>query len=161
MTYLAINVLLAVIWAALWGSLDPVNLIGGFVFGFAALWCARRLAGPPLATQYFRAVPQALILLVYFLKELVLSCLMVARDCIAPRPRLQPAILRLPIADSSDLEIFLLSNLITLTPGTLTLDVAADRSHLLIHTIYAQDPDALIAALNSGMVRRVRAVFHG
>lgn len=158
MTFLAINVLLAIVWGALWGSFAPVDLMGGFIFGFAALWFARRLAGTAEA-RYFRVLPQVLVLTVYFLKELVKSCLMVARDCIAREPGLHPAIVRMPIGPKSDLEIFILANLITLTPGTLTLDVAPDKSFLVIHSIYAADPEALVADLKSGMEHRVAEVF--
>lgn len=159
MTLFAINTLLAIAWGALWGSFAPLDLLAGFLFGFAALWFARRLVGAPQETHYFRALPQAVILFVYFLKELVKSCLMVARDCIARDPRLHPAIVKLPIGPKSDLEIFLLANLITLTPGTLTLDVAEDKSHLVIHSIYAENAEALIADLQSGMEHRVAEVF--
>lgn len=159
MTFLAMNILLAIGWCALWGSFTLIDLLGGFVFGFAGLWFARRLVGRDEDQRYFRALPQAIVLLVYFLKELVKSCLLVARDCIARRPQLHPAIVRMPIDQKSDLEIFLLANLITLTPGTLTLDVAPDKSFLVIHSIYAADPDALVADLKSGMEHRVREVF--
>lgn len=159
MTYLAMNVLLAVIWGALWGSFAPIDLAVGFLFGFAALWFGRRLVGRDEDARYFRALPQTVVLLVYFIKELVKSCLMVARDCIAREPRLHPAIVRLPIGAKSDLEIFILANLITLTPGTLTLDVAEDKSFLMIHSIYADDAGALVVELKSGMEHRVREVF--
>lgn len=158
MSLLAVNVLLAIAWGALWGSFAPFDLAGGFLFGFAALWFARRLMDRDEA-RYFRALPQAVILFAYFLKELVKSCLMVARDCIARKPRLRPAIVKMPIGPKSDLEIFVLANLITLTPGTLTLDVAGDRSFLVIHSIYAEDPEALVADLKSGMEHRVGEVF--
>lgn len=158
MTMLATNVVLALLWAALWGSLAPLDLLAGFGIGFVGLWFGRHLLGTRDA-RYFRALPQLLLLSVYFLKELVKSCLMVARDCIARHPRLHPAIVRMPIGEKSDLEIFVLANLITLTPGTLTLDVAEDRSFLLIHSIYAEDPEALVADLKSGMEHRVSEVF--
>lgn len=158
MSFLAINVLLAIAWGALWGSFSPIDLMAGFAFGYGALWFARRLV-PRGEGRYFRVVPQAVVLFVYFLKELVKSCLMVARDCIARRPRLHPAIVRMPIGPKSDAEIFVLANLITLTPGTLTLDVAEDKSFLVIHSIYAEDAEALVADLQSGMEHRVREVF--
>ena len=102
----------------------------------------------------------AAILTPWFLKELVKSCLLVARDCLRPKLALAPAIVRMPLEPGkSDAEIFLLSSLITLTPGTLTLDVAPDRSFLSIHTLYGQDPDAVIRELKSGMERRVHEVF--
>ncbi len=157
MSLLAMNVLLALGWAALWGSFAPLDLLGGFVIGFAGLWFCRSLLGAQ--ARYFRTLPQALLLTVYFIKELVKSCLMVARDCIARHPRLHPAIVRMPIGEKSDLEIFVLATLITLTPGTLTLDVAEDRSFLLIHSIYAEDPEALVADLKAGMEHRVSGVF--
>lgn len=159
MTFLAMNILLAIAWSALWGSFSPIDLLGGFAFGFVGLWSARRLVGSEGDTRYFRALPQAVVLAVYFIKELIKSCLMVARDCISRRPRLHPAIVRMPIGPKSDLEIFILANLITLTPGTLTLDVAEDKSVLVIHSIYAEDPEALVADLKSGMEHRVREVF--
>lgn len=159
MTYLAMNVLLALAWGALWGSFAPIDLLGGFLFGYAGLWFSRRLVTHEDEARYFRALPQSIALFFYFIKELVKACLMVARDCIARKPRLHPAIVHLPIGPKSDLEIFILANLITLTPGTLTLDVADDKSFLVIHSIYCADADALIEDLQTGMEQHVRKVF--
>lgn len=159
MNWLVINVTLAIGWAALWGEVSAPNLIAGFVLGFFGLWAARGLLGRNERVRYFDSVLQTVILFAYFIKELVKSCLMVARDCIARKPNLHPAIVRMPIEPKTDLEIFVLSSLITLTPGTLTLDVAEDRSYLVIHSIYAEDPEALVADLKSGMEHRVREVF--
>lgn len=159
MTFFALNVLLALVWASLWDSFTPVDLISGYLFGYVALWLARRLASGEQEERYFRVLPQVFILFAYFVKELVKSCLMVARDCISPRPRLSPAVFRFPIGPKSDLEIFVLANLITLTPGTLTLDVTEDKDALIIHSIYAEDTDAVIEDLRSGMELRVSRVF--
>ena len=159
MNWLVVNILLAIGWSALWGEVSAPNLLAGFVLGFFGLWFARGLLGRDERVRYFEAVAQTLYLLVYFLKELVKSCLMVARDCVARHPNLHPAIVRMQIGPKSDLEIFVLSSLITLTPGTLTLDVAEDRSYLVIHSIYAEDPEALVADLKSGMEHRVNEVF--
>ena len=108
-------------------------------------------------------IPQAALLGLYFIKELVKSCLQVAQDCIARHPALHPAIVRMPLDLSGDAEVFVLASLITLTPGTLTLDVEEDaaggRKVLVIHSIYAADPEALVAELKSGMEHRVRKVF--
>lgn len=158
MTFFALNILLAIAWAALWSNLSPIMLLTGFVLGYCALWFGRVLIGQG-ESRYFRAIPQGVILAVYFVKELIKSSLLVARDCIAPKPNLHPAIVKMPLDVESDLEIFLLANLITLTPGTLTLDVAEDRSFLVIHSIYADDPDALVDDLKGGMEYRVREVF--
>lgn len=159
MKILAFNVILAVAWSALWNGFTVLNLLSGFVVGYCALWFARDLIADGTERRYFRAVPQTFVLIAYFVKELVKSSIMVARDCISPRPNLHPAIVRMPLDAHSDFEIFLLANLITLTPGTLTLDVAEDRSFLIVHSIYATDEAALINELKSGMERRIGEVF--
>lgn len=102
---------------------------------------------------------QAAILFVYFVKEFVKSCLLVARDCLRTSPRLAPVIVTMPLESRNPGEIFLLANMITLTPGTMTLDVAEDLSSLTIHTIYGEDPEAVVADLKSGMEAMVRKVF--
>ncbi|MEJ5083206.1 Na+/H+ antiporter subunit E [Ochrobactrum sp. MYb379] len=159
MMIFALNIVLSIVWSALWNSFSVAMLTSGFLVGYLVLWLCRGLVGDPRQVNYFCTLPQAIVLALYFTKELVLSCINVARDVIAPRPRLNPAIVKMPLDAKSDLEIFLVANLISLTPGTLTLDVAHDKSFLLIHSIYADDPDALVAELKSGMEYRVRKVF--
>lgn len=159
MKLFTLNILMAITWSALWNGFSLANLLAGYVVGYCALWFVRDLISDPRGRGYFRAVPQSLILIGFFLKELVKSCVLVARDCLAPRPNLHPAIVKMPLDALSDAEIFLLANLITLTPGTLTLDVAEDRSFLIVHSIYATDEAALVAELKSGMEHRIGKVF--
>lgn len=106
-----------------------------------------------------RRMLAALILAPYFVYELMKSSLIVGRDALIPHPALKPGIVNLPISCESDAEILLLSCLITLTPGTMTLDVAPDRSFLVIHTLYAGDEAELVAGMEAGMVYHVREVF--
>lgn len=160
MTMFALNIILALSWSALWNSFSFMMLAFGFVAGYGALWLCRSLMRSDGHDGYFRTFPQAIFLAIYFTKELVLSCINVARDVISVKPRLNPAIIEMPLSVTSDIEIFLVANLISLTPGTLTLDVSEDKSFLLIHSIYAEDPEALVAELKSGMEHRVRKVFH-
>ena len=49
--------------------------------------------------------------------------------------------LRLPLRVDRDFEITLLANLITLTPGTLSVDVSDDRKTLFVHAIDCSDPE--------------------
>ena len=159
MTLFALNILMAVAWSALWEGFSLINLLAGFALGFVSLWLVRGLIDP--ARQgYFRTLPQSVLLAIYFFKELVKSCIQVARDCVARHPNINPTIVHMPLDVKTDLEIFLVANLITLTPGTLTLDVAEDRSYLVVHSIYGGDDAALIADLKAGMEAHVMKVFH-
>lgn len=157
MTAFVMNIVIALIFAAAVGNSSWGILALGFALGFGLLYGLKSVLR--LNGQYFRSLPQSLILGVYFIKELVKSCIIVARDCVARHPKLHPAIVHMPLDVKSDLEIFLVANLISLTPGTLTLDVSPDRKFLVIHSIYAEDPVALVADMKSGMEHRVAEVF--
>jgi multicomponent Na+:H+ antiporter subunit E len=58
-----------------------------------------------------------------------------------------------------DAEVSLLANLITLTPGTLSLDVSPDGRTLYVHTIATSGPDELRRAIRDGFESRILAVF--
>ena len=151
------NIVLAVVWAALTASFTLPSLVVGFVLGFVALWLAQPLFGQ--RQGYFLRVWRILRLTGYFLYELVVSSVRVAWDVITPRHLSNPAIVEMPLDVKSDLEILLVTNLISLTPGTLSLDVTPDRSTLIVHAMFADDPEALVRDLKDGMERRVREVF--
>ncbi|MBQ1202728.1 MAG: Na+/H+ antiporter subunit E [Loktanella sp.] len=157
MNMLILNLALAIIWAALWGSPTALMLGSGFVLGFIVL----RFAAPVFGADdaYFLRSWRVLRLIVYFLYELVMSSVRVAYDVLTPNDYSTPAILDMPLDVESDFEILLVTNLISLTPGTLSLDVSDDRKTLTIHAMYADDPDAVIADLKNGMERLVREVF--
>ncbi len=67
----------------------------------------------------------------------------------------------MPLDVESELEVFLVANLISLTPGTLTLDVDEVNRQLIIHAMFADDEDALIKELKDGMEYQVKHVFEG
>lgn len=81
--------------------------------------------------------------LFFYLKEFVRCNIRVARDVLSPKPAIRPGFVAVPVGDLSDLELLALANLITMTPGTLTLDVSADRKTLFVHGMYVDDPDTL------------------
>lgn len=77
------------------------------------------------------------VLVASFLRDLVLSSVQVARAVVAPRDITRPRFVVVPLRADTDAEITLVANYITLTPGTLTVDVSADRTTLLVHDIFA------------------------
>lgn len=157
MNMFILNIALAIIWAALWGSPTLLMVATGYVLGFMTLWFAAPVFG--LNNAYFLRSWRILRLIMFFLYELVMSSLRVAYDVLTPNDYSTPAILDMPLDVNSDFEILLVTNLISLTPGTLSLDVSADRKTLTFHAMYAEDPDAVIAELKNGMERLVREVF--
>ncbi len=155
MDLLLLNVLLAIAWAALAGDFSPPNLFFGFVLAYLALWATTRKRTP----GYFRKVPMVINFAVFFLKELVAANLKVARTVLSPKMNLTPGVVAVPIELPNNAAITLLVNLITLTPGTLALDVSSDQRMLYIHAMDASDPSALRELVKSGYERRVKELF--
>ena len=158
MTAFAANILLALAWVAMTGSLTLSSLLTGFAIGYGALWLVQPLTG---SSRYFRRVIAWARLIVMFLYELAVSSLQVAGDILAPRSSARPAIIEVPLDVRSDAGILLVTNLISLTPGTLSLDVSPDRRTLLVHAMFADDPESLRQSLKSGMERWVLDAVEG
>ena len=153
MNLFSTNLLLAVVWAMLVGSFTLPSLLVGYAVGFAALWVLAPLMGAPAG--YFRRVLYWIRLVVLFHWELFISSAQVAWDVLTPRHRSYPALIEMPLSVRSDAGILLVTNLISLTPGTLSLDVSVDRRTLLVHAMFGEDPEAVVAALKGGMERWV------
>jgi multicomponent Na+:H+ antiporter subunit E len=99
------------------------------------------LSSPFYHRSYFHKLPKAFNFIMFFLKELVVANLMVAYDILTPNYRMKPTVIALPLDAKTDMEITLLSGIITLTPGSLSIDVSADRKVLYVHTLYVTHND--------------------
>jgi multicomponent Na+:H+ antiporter subunit E len=132
------NVLLAVTWAVATGEFTLANLTIGFGLGYLVLLFARRTIG---RSTYFAKVPQVVSFFFFYVWQLILSNLRVAYDVVTPTHYMRPGVIAVPLDAKTDAEITLLANLITLTPGTLSLDLSPDRGVLYVHTMYIDQDD--------------------
>ena len=151
-----INILMALAWGAVTGNFSEINLAFGFVLGFGALFLIREQVG---TSAYFKRISKVFGLAVLFVYELVLSAWRVAMIVLQPKIELQPGIIAFPLTVDRDFEITMLANLITLTPGTLSVDVSEDRKTLYVHCIDVPDPQATIDDIKNGFERKILEVF--
>lgn len=140
MNVFAINLLLMLAWAALAGEFSATNLAVGFALGLVALWAARPILG---GSVYFARGPRLVRLFFVFLYELAVSSIRVALDVLSLRPSYRPGIVAVPLRVRSETEVLVLSSLISLTPGTLSLDLSEDGRTLYVHGMFVDDPEAL------------------
>lgn len=82
-------------------------------------------------------------LLSYFVKEVILSNLAVARDVLRRRPQIRPEITTLRLGPLTNRQAFVLTNMVTMTPGTLSIELSNDLSQLTVHTLYGYQIDTL------------------
>jgi multicomponent Na+:H+ antiporter subunit E len=137
MSYFAFNLMLAIFWMFMTGAFSTGGFLVGFLIGFAGLAFSRHVLG---SGGYVRGVIGIFRLVAVFLRELVIANLQLARDILRPVPPFQPGFLAVDVRDLPPLETVLLGNMISLTPGTLTVDASEDGNILYVHTVYAQDP---------------------
>ncbi len=156
MTLYLINILLALAWVAVTGSATISNFIFGFLLGAGALYLIREQVG---SLGYFQRARRILSLAFLFLYELVLSAWRVAVLVVQPRMDLKPGIFAYPLKVDRDFEITMLANLITLTPGTLSVDVSEDRRFLYVHALDCSDPDQTRLDIANGFERKIMEAF--
>lgn len=158
MSFAFLALLLAVVWVVITGYFSLLNLFLGLAISVVALGVVRERISNPV---FFRRARLSVLLAALFIYELTLSAVRVALLVLTPdlKKSLAPAIIEFPLTATSDLEITLLANLITLTPGTLSVDVTKDRKCLYVHAIQAENEKDVIKDIASGFESRIIEVF--
>ena len=152
------NLLLALAWAALQGEFSVPALLTGHVIGYLILLALCR-GGVLQPSPYIGRVHRVFGLATYFLRELVRANLRIALDVVTPRYHMKPGIIAVPLDANTDGEILLLSMLINTTPGSVALDVSADRTVLYVHVMNITTPDAARHEIKRGFERRFLGVL--
>lgn len=151
-----LNIFLAIGFSAVLGQFSLSGLLGGFVIGYIALWLTKPLYQN---TDYLHRLPKVIMLICYFVKELFISNFRVMWDVITPKHISRPGIIGVPLDAKTDLEIMLVANLISLTPGTLSLDVSEDKTMLYVHVMFLDDVEEARRTIKEGLERRVLEVM--
>ena len=146
------NLLLAMLTALLFENFTLGGFLAGFGLGLVVLWLLRPLLGP---SSYFRRLPRAFALLTHFVWSVVVANVAMVACVLRPKSYLYPGVVAVKLEPMSDLETTMLANMVTLTPGTFSVDVSSDRSTLFVHCIDARDPDQVRRTIKRGFERRL------
>ncbi|MCT1529617.1 Na+/H+ antiporter subunit E [Sphingobacterium daejeonense] len=154
--FFLMNLLLSFIWVALTGSLFYSNFIFGYLLGFGVLWIMNR---NETDQRYFYRVPKIISFFFFFLYELIKANVQVAYDVITPKYFFKPGIVRYPVNTTTDFEINILATFISLTPGTLIIDISDDKKAIYIHVMYLKDEEQFIRTLKTGVERKLLEIL--
>lgn len=149
-----LNLIIAFVWISLTTWNTPSFFLG-FLIGLALIFTLRRFFHYKF---YLIKVLAIIKLLLLFLKEIVLSNIMVAKHVISPKLNIRPGIFAFPTELKSDWEITTLACLITLTPGTLTLEVSPKGNILYIHAIDIPDAEEVILQIKNSFEKAIMEV---
>lgn len=157
---MAIQVLINVLLAALWMMLSETYTFGAFIFGylFGILFVLAAFPLLPGKHLYLRPVWKSIVLAGIFMKELVLANIDVIKIVIQKEIKNEPAFFAYPTELKKDWEITLLSQLITLTPGTIVVAISDDQKTLYIHSIDFSDIDSEISTIKDSFEKAIKEV---
>jgi multicomponent Na+:H+ antiporter subunit E len=133
------NGLLATCWVFLTGSFEALNYAFGFVVGYLVIALIHRHV--PSLKGYPLKLPRVIGLLFFLARELVVSNIKVALDIVTPPLYMKPGVIGYKLSAETDLEITFIANMISLTPGTLCLDVSEDRTTMFVHAMFLNDEE--------------------
>ena len=150
------SILLALAWAALQGEMTLLNLVVGYIVGYAIL--ALLGSGGVMPSTLVSRTMHALSLAAFFAWELLIANFRVAADVLRGHC-IEPAVVAIPLDVTSDGEILLLSMLINITPGSVTIDLSDDRRTLYVHVMHMKTADATRREIKDGFERRVKLLF--
>lgn len=152
MSCFLLNILLVLIWIMAVGTFRLSQFVLGLALGFAVIALTDCLWG---TSTYAPRLWRVLRFLAFSLRELLLSNLQIAYDIITPRLRAQPQIIAIPLEARTDTKVTLLANFLTLTRGTLALDVSVDQQTLYVHAMYARNRDDFLREAKEGLEARL------
>lgn len=143
-------------WLALNNTLDPGQVLLALVLA---------LALPPLLGALWPGEPAparmsvALRLLAVVLWDIVVANVQVARLVLGPESALRPAFITVPLDLRSSRAIALLAGIITMTPGTVSAEVAPDRQSLLVHALDVDDEAELVRGIKARYEAPLAQIF--
>jgi multicomponent Na+:H+ antiporter subunit E len=133
-----------------------IDYLLAFVVGYIGLSLVER--------RYFFFLFWATIFFLYLVYEIILSNLALAWLVIQPKPKLDPGIVAIPLTITTGIEITTLASAITLTPGTLSLDLGSDangRPVLYVHALRVGDPAKFRLSIQQGFERMILRISRG
>ncbi|MDA7028058.1 Na+/H+ antiporter subunit E [Bacillus sp. CLL-7-23] len=149
------NFILALCWMFLINDYSAVSFLSGYAIGLFSLFLLRRFFQQRF---YLINIWAIIVLLFIFIKELLLANLAVLKTILSPTLKNKPGIFAFKTELTADWEITTLANLITLTPGTLVVDISDDRSTLYIHAVDIDDAEQAINDIRHSFEKAIKEV---
>ncbi|MBB5014410.1 Na+/H+ antiporter subunit E [Rehaibacterium terrae] len=152
--FLSLTVL--AVWLLLVGELSAGQLLLGALVAIVLPWVAQRLR----QTRARMRSPLTMLKLAgVVLWDIVVSNIQVARVILGPESAIRPGFVWIPLDIRNPHGIATLAGIITMTPGTVSADLSPDRSHLLVHFLNLDDPQAQIDQIKQRYEAPLREIF--
>lgn len=150
------NFLLAVIWVIATGVATAENFIFGFIIGLGILWIT---ATKKSERKYFTIIPKLGYFALFLIWKIIISNITTVKESLYSKSRLEPGIVKVPLALKDDFQVATLANLVSLTPGTMVMDISDDKKAMYVHVMHLEDKDKFIRELKEDFENKLIELF--
>lgn len=150
------NLLLAIIWVLATGTLTEENFIFGFLISFGILYV---ITINKQDRTYFTLIPKLLSFFSFVLWEIIKANLVTVKESLYAKSKLKPAVIKVPLTVESDLAITILATMVSVTPGTLVMDISDDKKVMYVHVMHVKDKQDFIDEVKNKFEKRLMEVL--
>ncbi len=154
--------LLGIVWCFVSGDLSIINFIIGAFLGFFIIHSMKKIYPAEKKVtikDYILRIYKVLIYLSILMVEITKASILIAKVILRPKLDIKPGVIEFPLRASKDVSVTAIANTISLTPGTLTIDVSDDMTKLYVHSIDVSDPQALRESIRNHLEKYVVEAF--
>ncbi|AEH60892.1 multisubunit sodium/proton antiporter, MrpE subunit (2.A.63.1) [Methanosalsum zhilinae DSM 4017] len=160
--YLLFSIAFGALWCGVHGIVDLSNFLFGMFLGFFVIVALKSLYNFDEEISFISVlarIPSKIKFGMVLVIEILKANIILAKIVLSPKLNIKPGTIEYPLDVKSDTGITVIANTISLTPGTITLDVSEDRSMLYIHTINVEDPDEMRENIKNKLEKYVVEAF--
>lgn len=150
------NLLLAIIWVLATGALTEENFIFGFLISFGILYI---ITINREDRKYFTMLPKLLSFILFMSWEIIKSNLLTVKESLYAKSKLNPAMVKVPLTVESDFEISILATMVSVTPGTLVMDISDDKKVMYVHVMHLVDKQGFINEVKNKFEKRLLEIM--
>jgi multicomponent Na+:H+ antiporter subunit E len=150
------NLVLAIIWVLATGTLTEENFIFGFLISFGILYIINTNSQD---RKYFTILPKLLSFFMFMSWEIVKANLVTVKESLYAKSKLKPAVVKVPLTVESDLEITILAIMVSVTPGTLVMDISDDKKVMYVHVMHVSNKQDFIDEVKNKFEKRLLEIL--
>lgn len=145
---------------AVWLLLTNSFSVGNFLLAaFLAWFIPFMVSGLQLKTSRVKKPGKAFKYLLVLLYDIAVSNLIVAKQVLGPKHRLQPGFIAIPLDMTESLPITLFASSISLTPGTVSTEISADLKTLYVHALNVENEAELVQQIKQRYEAPLKEIF--
>lgn len=149
---------LALVWVGLTGELTLATFVVGLLLGVIILKLFGERTVRVLKLNIRHIIPLIQLFFI-FLFELLMANLTVLVKVFSPKLNIKPGIIKVPVEVEGPFWITTLANMITLTPGTLTVEVSPDNKYFYVHCLNIDNEDSIVSDIKGTFEKKIQEVY--